>query len=578
MKNQKKIKINNQSGAAMLVSIIFFLFISLAIISGLVSPSVREFKNAGSLIKSHKSFFLSESAVEDAYYRLKTGKPLGSTDIITLGDDSATATIADSGYNEKTISSLGDVSSLQRKNELVLNTGVGVSFSYGVQSGTGGFTMDNGSSVNGSVYSNGNITGSGSITGTALSANSGALTPDQTNGSGVPSYNVTFGNANGTQDFAQSFQVSTTTVVNKVELYIKKVSAPGNLTVRIVTNSAGNPGTTTLASGALSASLVSTTYGWVSIPFSTNPELTADTTYWIVIDGVTNVSKYYLIGANSNSYINGTGKIGAYSGTWNNTTPSGLDGFFNLYLGGLTGLISGITVGTGSTGNAYAHTINSSTVRGTKYCQSTNNSPVCNTTLPDPSQVAMPISDQNILDWKDEALAGDTTSGSVTVDSTNTSLGPRKITGNLSVNNNGHLTITGTVWVQGNVDISNNAYVALSSSYGTSEGVMIVDGTVNIGNNANFTGSGSAGSYLMVLSTSTSTDAIKLANNGGAVILYAANGTVDLENNARAKSLNGKYINLENNAVVIYDSGLANANFVNGPSGGWNITSWEEVK
>ena len=39
-----------------------------------------------------------------------------------------------------------------------------------------------------------------------------------------------------------------------------------------------------------------------------------------------------------------------------------------------------------------------------------------------------------------------------------------------------------------------------------------------------------------------------------------------------------KGINLNNNATVIYDSGLANANFVNGPSGGWNVKTWQEVK
>ncbi|MEK7539061.1 MAG: choice-of-anchor R domain-containing protein [Patescibacteria group bacterium] len=575
-KDFKKIKKNG--GAAMLISVIFFLFISLAIISGLVGPSVREFRTVNNLIKSQRSFFLSESAAEDSYFRLKTGKAIGLTNTITLENNSATATISDSGYNEKTISSLGDVDSRQRKSELVLNTGVGVSFSYGVQTGLGGFTMENNSSVNGSVYSNGSITGSGSITGTALSANSEALTADQMNGSGVPSYDIIFGNANGTQDFAQSFQVSVTEVVNKVKLYLKKISTPSNLTIRIVSDSSGSPSTTTLASGPLSASLVSTTYGWVDVPFSSNPELTAGATYWIVIDGSTNSTRYYMIGANNNEYSNGAGKIGAYSGTWNNTSPSNLDGFFNLYLGGLTGLISGITVGTGGVGNAYAHTVNNSNIAGINYCQTgSGNNKSCNTTLSDPTQVAMPISDQNILDWKNEGTAGGVYSGNYTAGS-DSSLGPKEITGDLSVSNGAHLTVTGTLWVRGNVNVSNNATVSLSSSYDTSEGVIVVDGIVNIGNNAVFDGSGSAGSYLMVLSTSTSTEAITLSNNGGAVILYAANGTVNLSNNAIAKSLNGKYIHLNNNAIVIYDSGLVNANFVNGPSGGWGITSWKEVQ
>ena len=576
----KKRKNNNQSGAAMLVSVVFFLFISLAIISGLVTPSVREFKTANDFIKSRQSYFLSESAVEDTYFRLKNGLTVGPTaEVITLDGNSADVAISDSGYNEKTISSLGDVFSRQRNNRLVLSAGVGASFSYGVQTGIGGLTMGNNSVINGSVYSNGNITGSGSITGSASSANSAALAADQINGSGIPTDDVTFGNANGTQDFAQSFQVSTTAVVNSVELYLKKVGTPGNLTVRIVSDSSGSPSTTTIASGSLSSALVSATYGWVSVPFSSNPELTSGATYWMVIDGSTNAARYYLIGANSNGYANGIGKIGQYSGAWNNTSPSGLDGFFSLYMGGLTGIISGITVGTGGVGNAYAHTVNNSTIAGTNYCQvGSGNNKACNTSLPDPTQVAMPISDQNILDWKDEAVAGGTHSGNYTLNDDTGSLGPRKVTGNLTVENNADLTVEGTIWVQGNMIVDNNASVRLSPSYGTSEGVIVVDGTITIINNAVFAGSGSPGSYLMTLSTSTSTSAITLGNNGGSVILYAANGTVNLSNNATAKSLNGKFISLSNNATIIYDSGLANANFVNGPSGGWGITSWKEVE
>ncbi len=577
MRMKIKRKVNSQSGAAMLLVVVCFLFVTLAIISALVGPAVREFRNANINLNSKKSYFLAESGSEDAIYRILNNMAIGNSEILALGSNSATTTITNVSADTKEISSLGDVSEHQRKTNVTLTTGVGASFNYGVQTGIGGFIMGNNSVVNGSVYSNGNITGSGAITGTASSANSSALDPDQTNDSGIPSNDVTFGNANATQDFAQSFTVNETAVVNKVELYLKKVSTPSNLTVRIVSNSSGNPGTTTLASGTLSASLVSTSYGWVNVPFSSNPELTAGTTYWIVVDGSTNSARYYMIGGNMNGYANGVGKIGQFSGTWNNTTPSGLDGFFKLYLGGLTGLISGITVGTGGVGNAYAHTVNNSTIAGTNYCQvGSGNNKSCDTTLPDPTQVAMPISDQNILDWKDLAEAGGTYSGTYALNASSASLGPKKITGNLTVNNGASLTINGILWVQGNLDISNNASVNLASGYGTSDGLIIVDGTVNIGNNASFAGSGTPGSYIMVLSTSSSVSAITLSNNGGAVILYAANGTINLSNNAGAKSLNGRYINLSNNVVVTYESGLASTNFSSGPSGSWVVDKWAE--
>lgn len=577
---QRQRKINKQSGAAMLITVVFFVFISLAIISGLVAPSIREFKTATDSLRSRQSFFLSESGAEDAFYRLKEALPIGASETLTLNGNTATTTITTNGA-EKTISTVGDVFSRQRKSELVLSAGTGASFSYGVQSGQGGFIMDNNSQINGSVYSNGNIEGGGFITGSATSANSGAIMADQTNDTGTPSYDVIFGNTNTTQDFAQSFMLSTTDVVNKVQLYLKKVNTPGDLTVRIVSDTGGSPSPSNIpqiTSGPLSSSLVSTNYGWVDVPFSTNPQLVAGTRYWLVIDGGTNISRYYIVGANSGVYLSGTGKIGQYNnnlGSWNDTIPAGLDGFFKIYLGGLTGLISGVRIGSFGVGNAYAHTINSANVAGTKYCQSTDSLPMCNTSLADPVQIPMSISDQNILDWKAEAEAGGIYTGNYTVSGT-VSLGPKKITGNLTVSNNANLIVTGTLWVQGNI-ITNEGDVELSSSYGSGDGIIVADGTVTIGNHSDFTGSGDPDSFIMLLTTSTSSSAIDLQNNGGAEILYAGNGTIYVHNNATAKALTGKSIHMGENSTIDYESGLINANFTNGPSGSWGVNSWREV-
>lgn len=566
-------------GSAMLISVFFFMFITVAIVLAIVSPAARDFRVASARYNSEQAYFLAESGVEDAYYRIRNSKQIGASENLVLGSSTTTTTIADISSSQKTIESLGDLGSYQRKISMAITTGVGVSFSYGVQTGKGGFTMSNGSSIIGSVYANGPITGSGSITGSATSANSASLTSDQSNGSGTPAYDISFGNANSTQDFAQSFQISTKEVVNKVKLYIKKVGNPSNLTVRIVTDSSGNPSAVTKTSGTLSASLVSTNYGWVEVPFSTTPQLDTGVTYWIVIDAATSASNYYKIGANDDGYALGASKIGQYNGAWSVNSIFSVDGFFNLYIGGITGLISGINVGTGTTGNAYSHTVNNSTIRGTNYCQvGSGNNKVCDTSMADPVEVAMPISDQNIQDWKDAALSGGTTAGNYSLSGSLAILGPKKITGNLTVSNNATLTVSGTLWVQGNLDISNNATIKLDSGYGSSEGVIIVDGTVNIGNNSNFVGSGTAGSYVMVLSTSSSTSAITVGNNAGAVILYAANGTVNVSNNAGAKSITGYMINLSNNAVITYDSGLTNANFSSGPSGSYNISSWQETQ
>ncbi len=560
----------------MMIIVFFFVFISLSVLTGIVTPTVNEFKIASTSYNSKTAYFTAESGVEDALYRIRNNKQISTSESLTIGSSSTTTTVTDISSSQKQITSLGDTDSNQRKVKVVVTTGVGISFSYGVQIGAGGFVMDNNSQITGSVYSNGPISGgSGTITGSATSANSAALTADQTNGSGAPTYDMTFGTATGTQDYAQSFQVSVDAPSNKVQLYLKKVGNPSNLTVRIVTDASGSPSSVTKTSGTISASLVSTNYGWINVPFSTNPQLDAGTIYWIVLDGNTSASNYYKIGANNNGYANGVSKIGQFTSTWNATSPSSADSFFNLYTGGIVGSISSIRIGTGSTGNAYAHTVTGATILGTNYCQvGSGNNKTCNTSLADPVEVAMPISEQNIEDWKAIAEAGGIISGNYT-SSGSVNMGPKKITGNLIVS--GTLTLTGTIWVQGTITITNGATIKLASGYGSSEGIIISDGIVNMGNNSTFLGSGTSGSYVTMLTTSSSTSAITVGNNAGAVILYAGNGTIEVANNAGAKSLTGYFIHLNNNAVITYDSGLANSNFSSGPGGAYNISSWKET-
>lgn len=171
MKHRRIFNKSTQAGAAMLVSVVFFIFIAIAIIGGLVAPVVREFKNANDSVLARQSYYLSESGVEDAYFRLKNAIPIDSSTILTLNGYSATTAITDSGHNEKTVVSLGDVNLRQRTTELILETGDGVSFKYGIQAGVGGFELGN-AIINGNVYSNGTIVGANgaTITGSAFSA------------------------------------------------------------------------------------------------------------------------------------------------------------------------------------------------------------------------------------------------------------------------------------------------------------------------------------------------------------------------------------------------------------------------
>lgn len=240
--------------------------------------------------------------------------------------------------------------------------------------------------------------------------------------------------------------------------------------------------------------------------------------------------------------------------------------------------ISGVTIGTGTVGDANAPTVTDSVVRGTLYCQtgSGNNKP-CNTSGNNPVPLPLPINDEQIVGWKAEAEAGGVV-GNQTLSGVSNTLGPKKINGNLTLSNNAQLKITGTLWVTGNVVLSNGSGVELHSSYGENDGLVVVDGTSTLSNSSTFAGSGNSGSYIMLLSTNTTNNAIVLQNNAGAVVLYAPYGTVQVSNNAGLNQVTAKTVSLQNNAVIDYEQGLVEASFVNGPSGGFEITNWEEVE
>jgi len=431
--NFKKVKRN--SGAAMLISVIFFLFISLAIISGLVGGTVREFKNANMNLNSKKSYFLAESGSEDALYRILNNMTIGGNETITLDSNSATTAITTLFGNSKQISSLGDVSSYQRKTSVALQAGAGVGFNYGIQSGTGGFNLSGGSTITGNVYSNGSIQASGGvqITGTAIAA-------------GTTSY----------------------------------------------------------------------------------------------------------IGDNGGSPWMGT-----------------------------------VVVGSAGVGDAWAYNVRGGSVAANLYCQiGTANNKACNTSHGIPPTQPMPFTDDDITAWKNAATAGGTITGATkcpggysggncTVDYRDATFGPGKITGNLTVNGGGTLTLTGTVWVVGTVTITGGGNINLPANYALNSETIISDNLVTI-NGGGSLGSGNPNSYLFIVSTSTSNNAITVTGGAGAIAVDAQNGTVSLSGGASLNAAVGKTITATGGTNVTYQQGLASPSFESGPSGGWVIGSWGE--
>lgn len=499
---------------------------------------------------------------------------------VAVGAASFSTTMTSVSGNLKTITSTGTYpatgpaqATIVLKADASVNT-TSASFFYGVQTGNGGITMGNNAYISGNIYANGSIIGSPGayITGDAWVAGGTAISPAQEQQ--VNNEDYTFGQSSPVLDVGQSFKLSDDANVNKVSLYLRKVGTPSNATVRILTNNGGVPSKTVLATATLNASAVTTSFAWVDVSFTTPPALADNVTYWLSIDTSADSNDYFVIGSlTNNGYGNG---IGMYSANWNASTPvwsdAGRDYAFRIWTGGVTTKIDDVDV----QGDAHANTIEDSTVAGDAYYQTITASTVAGTSYPgspDPGPQDMPLSDAQIAQWKTEAEAGGTISGDVTYDGTSSTLGPKKITGNLTVTNNALLTITGTIYVQGNVTFSNNATISLTPAYGANSGVIVADGQVNINNNVTFNGSGTSGSYVLVLTTNTSLNvsspAMDLNNNSANSIFYASKGVVSIKNNATLKEVTGFQIDLANNASVQYESGLANVNFSSGPGGSW---------
>ena len=427
-------------------------------------------------------------------------------------------------------------------------------------------------------------------------------------------------------DVAQSFQPSISDRLTAIQLYLKKAGNPANSVLRIIRDSSGSPSTNpsdVIASTTIDAAVIGSAYSWVNFTLPTAPNLSANTTYWIVADSSFDNSNYLIWGLDSfGGYTRGSPKRSAdwMQGGW---LSVGGDLNFRAYMGGIDTSIEDVTVGGNASahvmdgvdvagnvqaysyndgivgGNIHANSISNCTVNGaaeynTKTACTVLGSQTTPTTPPaDPARLDMPIPDSVIQGWKNDAASGGAcvppqclANGDYDPTQCSVSLGPKKITGNLILDDNcaggQTLTLTGTVWVIGNIDISNSAKIIVSPGYGELSGVMVADGTIHLSNNGTFSGSGTSGSYLMLLTTISGGghhgSAIDLHNNASGAIFYASNGMIWLHNNVNVIELTGYKIHLENNASIFYEIGLQNVGFSSGPAGGFDVRYWKEVE
>lgn len=589
MKKYNKLLRLNQSGQTLVLTLIILtavMVMTLVIISG----SLTFFQNARYATERTQALHLAEAGIDKAVasFNSTAGTYNGETDtqlgagvfsIKITSKDASTSIIESTGYVPNSTSPKA-----KRTIQIQISKGTGISFVYGMLVGNGGISLGNGSKINGSIYANGSITGGNNeiITGDVFIAGGTQATADQQSDCVSPNCaDYVFGKNVGGQnilDVAQSFKPQTTAVINKVSLKLKKTGSPPNITVRLLGDSAGKPNKgTVLASGILSANLVTNQYGFVEVTFSTTPLLTADTIYWIVLDTSSDTNNFWEW---SKDTIQGyTRGAAAFSPDWQAKNPvwTAVNGDlgFKTWMGGL---VTGISMNSGSIvqGNVHAHSISGVTINKDAYYQTITNSTVQGTSYPnstDPAPVAMPISDGNINDWQNDAAGYDTTS--TPVNGCPTTLGPGKIDASVTITNNCTVTVTTPIWITGNLYLNNASILKMNPSLGASSGVIIVDGQTTFTNSNDLLGTGESGSFLTLLSTldtpATGLNAIETGNSSITGILYAPKGVVNLANNANFKEIVAYQINAGNNTILTYDSGLISTFFSAGPSGSFSV-------
>lgn len=540
---------------------------------------------------------LAEAGLDKAISSLNTNPSYNGENETFLGQGAYSVTVTTVDPNNRVVEATGYIpnkaeAKMQQSIKVNISKGEGISFAYGLQVGEGGLSLGNNAILNGSVYSNGNITigNSSTVTGDVWVAGGTQPTAEEQLECTSLCQDYLFGkpvSGENRFDVAQSFRISQDAVVNKVSLKLKKFGSPPNITVRILEDNDDKPDKNKVkTSGTLSASSVTNNYGFVDVTFSQSPGLSAGTRYWIVLDTSSDTNNYWAFEMDTlQGYNNGSPK---WSQNWQasnpvwNTIPG--DFGFKVYIGGV---ITKFTGGNPATvnGDLHANTIENVTINGDAYYwQSITGSTVNGTSYsnsPDPAPEAFPISESNIDAWKQEAEAAGVTNGNLVYgNSCNINLGPGKLEGNLTLGNSCTVTVTTPYWITGNITAGNSVTFKLPASFGSSSGVVLVGGTTVIGNGCEnfgcgFMGSGTDGSYLMLLSTYNSTEngtpAITAGNSSFSGIFYAPQGLISLGNSASFKEISAWKIAAGNSTILSYEQGMSETFFSSGPTGSFSV-------
>jgi len=144
------------------------------------------------------------------------------------------------------------------------------------------------------------------------------------------------------QQLAQGIQLSSSSDISSIKLYLRKIGSPtGNLTIEIQTDSTGDPSGTPVTNGTsdvVDASTLTTSLALVEFTFTTSPNLSASTQYHVVLKTTDSQSDtdFVIWGTDESSPSYSGGQLKSYNGaSWDAETD---DTIFQIY--GLAGLNS----------------------------------------------------------------------------------------------------------------------------------------------------------------------------------------------------------------------------------------------
>ncbi len=216
-------------------------------------------------------------------------------------------------------------------------------------------------------------------------------------------------------------------------------------------------------------------------------------------------------------------------------------------------------------GEAHADNIRKAVTSGDCYYDATFQSSTCGGNeypgSPTPAYREMPEFDADF--WRTEALKGGVIVGDYEP-TTGSTLGPKKIEGQLILGNNVAVTMTGPIWATGGVLLDNGSTLALDPSFLERSSLVLADdptpgdAEIYVENGAIIRGSGTEGSYILFVSTASTDPAIDVRNNAEAGIFFATQGGVSIWNNASVVAVAADGASMGDNAIINYsDSSLS---------------------